>query len=77
MLTVLVNPWKIASLIKNPLYSLIAIIVNVLDTGQANVVNLMGTNVTTVGRADIKQRIAGLRRRLKTTQRRKRQVDSK
>jgi hypothetical protein len=37
----------------------------------------MGTNVIIVGRSDIKQRIAGVRRRLRTRLKRRRQVENK
>ena len=51
--------------------NLIAIIANVRDTGQASAVNVMETNVKTVGRLVIKQRTVGAKRRRKGRKRRK------
>ena len=73
MQLVLVNPLLIYSLIINPPDGHIAIIANMLDTGQASAINVMATNAIIVGRLGISKRIAGVRRR-EGKKRRKRRV---
>ena len=76
MQLVLVNPSLIDSLIINPPYGHLAIIVDVLNTGQTNAINLMATDVITVGISGICKRIAGVKRREKR-KRKKRRVQNK
>jgi hypothetical protein len=51
---VLGNPWKIRLQMINLPSNLIAIIANMWDIGQASAINLMGTNVETVGSSVLK-----------------------